>query len=206
MPVIGITGGIASGKSTFCKCLLAQMEASFFDADICARELLASDPEIQDAVRRRISPLAYQDSGELNRAALREWIFTDIEKRHTLESILHPAIRKRWLSAAEDARRNQHMLVIEIPLLFETHAEAFLDRTVVIACSEDEQMNRMTHLRGLSKNLARKILASQCTMALKIQKADHIIWNSSNGAHPHLLELQTGIFAAYLHGKYDKLS
>ena len=87
MPTIGITGGVATGKSAFRRLLLAQLDADFFDADACARELLDSNENIREQVLDAISPDAYSRGGAPNRPLIREIVFNDIAKKKTLEGM-----------------------------------------------------------------------------------------------------------------------
>lgn len=200
MPTLGITGGIATGKSTFRRLLLERLDADFFDADACARELLDSNEAIREQVLENISPAAYLPSGEPDRALIREIIYGDIAKKKTLEGILHPAIRARWSARAIELTKRDRLFVVDIPLLFETRAEGLFDHVIVVAASETVQIDRITRIRGLPENLARKILASQWTLAVKMQRATHVVWNDA-GLAP--LESQAALLAAHLRPHHD---
>ena len=200
MPTLGITGGVATGKSSFRRLLLEQLDADFFDADACARELLDSNENIREQVLDAISPDAYSRGGAPNRPLIREIIFNDIAKKKTLEGILHPAIRARWTDQARDATKRHRIFVVDIPLLFETRAEGLFDHVIVVACSPATQVSRLTQIRSLPEDLARKILASQWSLHVKMQQAGHVVWND---AGPDLLQPQAALLAAYLRHKYD---
>jgi dephospho-CoA kinase len=88
---------------------------------------------------------------------------------------------------------------VDIPLLFETHAEEFFDAVVVVVCSASTQRQRLLATRGLGNDMAGKMIASQMDLSLKIEKADHVIWNNSSLLH---LEQQTDIFAAFLRHRH----
>jgi dephospho-CoA kinase len=199
MPTLGITGGVATGKSTFRRLLLDLIDADFFDADACARELLDSNETIREQVLEKISREAYTSSGAANRPLLREIIYSDIAKKKTLEGILHPAIRERWSSLAK-SEPSERLFVVDIPLLFETRAESLFDQVVVVGASERTQIRRMVEQRSLSEDLARKILASQWSLHVKMRGATHVVWNDSGLP---LLESQADLLAAYLRHKYD---
>ncbi len=200
MPVIGITGGVASGKSTFRKLLLAELDADFFDVDACARDLLDSDDQIRREVIERVTTEAYSRTGEPNRPLLREIIYGDVAKKKTLEAILHPRIRDRWVSEARDATAHHRLFVVDIPLLFETRAESLFDHVIVVACSWTTQMDRLTRIRKLDQDLASKIIASQLNMSDKIKRASRVVWN---GAAIDMLQLQASLLADTLRRKYD---
>lgn len=200
MPTIGITGGVATGKSTFRRLLLERIDADFFDADACARELLDSNDAIREQILEDISPDAYSASGHPNRPLIREIIYSDIDKKKTLEGILHPRIRDRWTARARDSAEHHRMFVVDIPLLFETRAESLFDHVIVVAASEQTQIDRMVTQRKLAEDLARKILASQWNLRVKMRGAAHVVWNDTG---LDLLESQAALLAAYLRHKYD---
>lgn len=199
MPTLGITGGIASGKSTFRRMLLDRVDADFFDADACARELLDSNETIREQVLESISPQAYSAEGEPNRPLIRELIYNDIAKKKTLEGILHPAIRERWSARARDYAQKSRLFVVDIPLLFETRAESLFDHVVVVGASEPVRIRRLMEIRSLPIDLVRKILASQWSLHVKIRGADHVVWND---AGLDVLESQAALLAEYLRLKY----
>jgi dephospho-CoA kinase len=197
MPTLGITGGVATGKSTFRRLLLERIDADFFDADACARELLDSNEAVREQVLEKVSRDAYTSSGAPNRPLLREIIYNDIAKKKTLEGILHPAIRERWSTRAKTPA--DRLFVVDIPLLFETRAESLFDHVVVVAASEGTQIQRLVEMRSLSEDLARKILASQWSLHIKMRGATHVVWNDSGLP---LLEAQADLLAAYLRHTY----
>src|SRR5215831_17590009 len=97
MPVIGITGGISTGKSTFCDCLRRLLpQATFFDADQAAHDLVENDLEVKKLIRSEFGDAVFFENGDLNRAQMRSIVFGDPEKRRVLEQILHPRIRRQW--------------------------------------------------------------------------------------------------------------
>src|SRR5262249_28509111 len=134
MPAIGITGGISTGKSTFCECLRAILpEARFFNADRAAHEL-ENQPDIRQELRREFGGEIFSE-GDLNRAALGAIVFADAAKKRALEKILHPRIRRQWRNEAETHRRSPDFFFADIPLLYETDGQTLCDRVVVVACS-----------------------------------------------------------------------
>src|SRR3954471_25047335 len=106
MPSIGITGGIATGKSTFVECLRKlQLIATFFDADQAAHALL-NRPEVQKEIRREFGGRVFSSAGDLNRTKLRAIVFADATKKLALEQILHPRIRRQWRTKAKEHRNS----------------------------------------------------------------------------------------------------
>jgi len=179
VPLLGITGGIATGKSSFTRTLQPLLPAEVFDSDRCARELLASDPAIREQVEEALGRETFHPDGTPDRLKLRELVFSDEEKRRALEAILHPAIRGRWMAWAVSTAGDRSWKLVDIPLLFETGVASRFDCVVVVACSPETQRARLKEQRGLTGDLAEKILAAQLDLSTKIQKADHLIWNDS---------------------------
>lgn len=179
MPVLGITGSIATGKSTLTRALLRRLPAELFDADQAAHALLAQDPEIRLAVEKAFGHDIYDPEGNPDRARLRDRVFSDEQDRRRLEEILHPSIRALWTAWGESARRQRSWFVVDLPLLYETGAEAHCDRVVVVACSSVTQRHRLANERGLDPQMAERILAAQLDLKTKIRRADHLIWNDS---------------------------
>ena len=179
MAIIGITGGIASGKSTFSRALAESRGAWIFDSDACARELLDSDPSVREAVIRDILPTAYRVDGTPDRAAIRALVFSDPAAKARLEAILHPLVRARRQALAEDARAEGRDLLVDIPLLFETDASSGFDLIVTVACSLETQTQRAMS-RGLTLAQVEQIVASQWGNAQKIAQSDFVIWNDGS--------------------------
>jgi dephospho-CoA kinase len=179
MAVIGVTGGIGSGKSTFSKMLADHLGARLFDADSAARELLESDRAVRQEITSEIFAEAYTPDGKPDRAAIRRLVFHDPAAKARLESILHPRIRERWTQLAAECRQNATPLVVEIPLLFETGAERFFDRIVTVACSHETQLAR-TAARGLPRDEAESIIRSQLPLERKTSLAHFVVWNDGS--------------------------
>lgn len=194
--MLGITGGIATGKTLFTDCL-ASLRAGVrvFDTDACARRLTDSDPAILAAIRERFGPAVFDATGSLQRSALRAIVFTDPLARKALEAILHPAIRRAWLELARTIRDQPDWLAVDIPLLFETSAESHFDKVIVVACSAAMQRRRLIERRHLTPGLADSMIASQLPLADKIARADFVIWNDGL---PAALELQARLLAPRL--------
>ncbi|MFL6529041.1 MAG: dephospho-CoA kinase [Chthoniobacterales bacterium] len=179
--VIGITGGIATGKTAFSARLRGLLpDATFYDADIAARELTDSDPEARAAIRDTFGADIYSSGGDLNRARLRAIVFADPEKKRALEQILHPRIRRQWTSEAERRRNSSELFLADIPLLYETGGEAYCDRVVVVACTAQTQLKRLIARSSLTESAALEMITAQMPLNEKIARADHVVWN--NGA------------------------
>ena len=195
MPVIGLTGGIATGKSTFTRCLREQLPMEHFDSDRCVHDLLATDDAVRDAILAAFGHEACDATGRPDRAKLRSLVFNDEGRRKTLENILHPIVRNRWTTLAQAALARREWVLIDIPLLYETGTAEHFDRIIVVACHRDTQLFRLTRERGLAPGLAQTIIATQLDLGEKIKKADHVIWNDSTVPN---LDGQSRILAACL--------
>jgi len=180
VPAIGITGGIATGKTTFCECLRKLCpDAKFFNADKAARAFTDRDPQVQEELRCEFGPDIFSDTG-LNRPRLRTIIFQDAAKKSALEQILHPRIRRQWSAEAEKHRDAPEFFFADIPLLYETGGETLCDRVVVVACSREIQVARLLTRGRIDQVAAEQMIDSQMPLTEKIKRANHVIWNNGN--------------------------
>lgn len=182
MPAIGITGGIATGKSTFVECLRnVQPVAAFFDADEAAHALL-NQPDVENQIRHDFGAEVFSRGGDLNRTKLRAIVFGDATKKLALEQILHPRIRRQWRTKAKEHRNSPEFFFADIPLLYETSGETLCDRVVVVACSYKVQLARLTQRMSLKELEAEQMIKSQMPLEEKIARADHVVWNDGTRA------------------------
>ena len=182
MPSIGITGGISTGKSTFCDCLREILPAAkFFDADLAARSL-AELPEVKKEILGQFGSGVFSATGDLNRAKLRAIVFDNPTKRRALEQILHPRIRRQWMAQAERHRNSPDLFFADIPLLYETGGETLCERVVVVACSHKVQLDRLAQRKFLKGSEAEQMINSQMALEEKIKRADHVVWNNGDRA------------------------
>jgi dephospho-CoA kinase len=175
--LLGLTGGIATGKSTLARLLHERANLTAFDADTCVHEMLATDQKVISAIRLEFS----LPEAPLDRATLRQIVFRDPEARRRLESILHPVVRARWQGLADDCRAHGRHLLADIPLLLETGAASAFDATIVVAASPQVQRQRLAD-RGLDQKMIDAMLASQWPIGQKVALADHVIWNDGSPA------------------------
>jgi dephospho-CoA kinase len=182
MPAIGITGGISTGKSTFCDCLREIVPAAkFFDADLVARSL-AELPEVKQEILAQFGGGVFSPDGDLNRPKLRAIVFSDATKRHALEQILHPRIRRQWMAEAKKHRNSPDFFFADIPLLYETGGETLCERVVVVACSRKVELDRLAKRKSLKGSEAEQMINSQMPLEEKIKRADHVVWNDGDRA------------------------
>jgi dephospho-CoA kinase len=199
VPALGITGGIATGKSTFSAAFCRHLSAELFDADQCSRDLLAHDPTVREAVRSAFGPRAFDAAGDPDRVWLRESVFADPVKRRELEQIVHPAVRAAWAARAAGTADSGQWLCVDIPLLYETGAEVHFSAVIVVACAPATQRARLLQNRQLPATIADQIIAAQMDLASKIAKADHLIWNDSSNS---CLDRQARLLAGAVRQRY----
>jgi dephospho-CoA kinase len=161
--------------------------------------LLADDADVHAAVRAQFGPSVFDADGKPDRAVLRALVFRDDSARARLEAILHPIIRERWSALAAAAKSGKKWLCFDIPLLYETGIEAQFDRVIVVACSSVTQRQRLSVARGLSDELATRIITAQLDLREKISRCHHLIWNDST---PASLERQATLLANWLQHRY----
>ena len=194
MPAIGITGGIATGKTSFCDCLREIIPGTFFNADAAARKLANEDPAIKEAIRREFGAEIYSSAGDLNRRLLRSIVFADAGKKRALEQILHPPIRRQWSLEAKEARNAPDFFFADIPLLYETDGDTLCDRVVVVACAYEIQLARLMKRTSLDRLVAGQMIAAQMPLTEKIGRADHVVWNNGDRT---VLAAQAKLLAAF---------
>lgn len=190
---IGLTGGIASGKSAVAD-TLGELGAAVIDTDVIAREVVEpGTPGLAEVVAEFGQGILTAD-GELDRAGLRTLVFADNDRRKRLEAILHPLIRAATLEAAE--RASGPYLVFVVPLLLETDFAQLVDRVLVVDCDPALQIKRVMERDDCSADEARRIIRSQTDRASRLEAADDILDNS--GTLADLQQAATALHAQYL--------
>lgn len=177
--LVGLTGGIGSGKSTVAA-LFHELGVPVIDSDAISHQLTQSGGAAIAAIRQSFGDDAIEASGALNRAHMRQLIFSDPAAKLRLEAILHPLIREQMLQQIAMANSSSYLLLV-IPLLFETNA--FLDlvqHTLVVDCAETTQVTRAMLRSGLYQQTVRDIMAAQISRAERLQRADAIIDNDGD--------------------------
>jgi dephospho-CoA kinase len=180
MRIIGLTGGIASGKSAAAD-HFATLGVPIIDADIIARELVEPGKPALDKICQRFGNNILLETGELNRTAMREIIFNDEQARHDLESILHPLIR--GTIAERIAALDDCYCIVVIPLLTESGNWEILDHKLVIDCPESLQLQRLQNRDHLDLEQATHIINTQASREQRKSIADDIIDNSHDLTH-----------------------
>lgn len=194
---VGLTGGIASGKSSAAK-LFEELGAAVVDTDAIAHELTRREGGAMTEIRRAFGSAFIAADGSLERAKMRRLVFNDPEAKKKLENILHPLIRQRALARIVAAQ--QPYVVVVVPLLLETGAyRDLIQRVLVVDCAEEKQVARAMQRSGLEESEVRAILAAQLSRAERVKRADDIIDNNGDA---DALRGQVRI----LHEKYGALA
>ncbi|MEY2910890.1 MAG: dephospho-CoA kinase [Dolichospermum sp.] len=176
--LIGLTGGIATGKSTVANYLATGYNLPILDADIYARNAVSfGSPILSKIVEKYGEDIIFND-GSLNRGKLGEVIFNVPEERHWVESLIHPYVRSCFDKAIQESSANT--LILVIPLLFEANLEGLVNQIWVVSCSEQQQLERLMARNNLTAEQAAARINSQLPIAEKIARADVNLDNSSN--------------------------
>lgn len=179
--IIGLTGGIASGKTTAAR-FFAQLGAEILDTDAIAHELTQAHGAAMDAIRQIFGDQFIAEEGALKRSQMRTLVFSDSEARKKLEAILHPLIR------SEVARRARVIAapygVVVVPLLLETKGyhgyHELIRRVLVVDCDEQDQIAHAIARPGMDERMARAIMDTQLSRQERLRQADDIIRNDED--------------------------
>lgn len=174
---VGLTGGIASGKTAVSD-RLAAAGATIVDTDIIAREVVEPGRPAFDEIVARFGESIVNSAGDLDRRALRELVFSDASARTDLEAITHPRIREQTLQAARQATGPYVVLVV--PLLIGSTLRSAVDRILVVDCEPATQLARLLARDGGSRSTAEAIIATQTDRETRLTAADDVITNNSN--------------------------
>ncbi|KPQ24959.1 MAG: dephospho-CoA kinase [Halomonas sp. HL-48] len=181
--IVGLTGGIGSGKSTVARAF-GERGIGWVDADDVAREVVAPGEPALAKIRDRFGALVITDDGSLDRAALRQIVFEAPEERQWLEQLTHPIIRERLVTTLQRLQSgSSHYALLVSPLLFESGQAALVERTIVVDVPTDMQLSRTLQRDGVSEANVRAILKAQMSREARLAKADDIIDNSRDIAH-----------------------
>lgn len=177
MYVVGLTGGIGSGKSAVSRRLEAK-GITAVDADVVAREVVEPGEAALTKIAAHFGENVIDNQGKLNRAALRELVFADEKKRTWLEQLLHPLIRDRILQQLESAQSPYTLLVS--PLLLETDQHLLVNHIVVVDVEEQQQIERTMSRDNNSEEQVKAILAAQMARQQRLDKADDVVDNTQD--------------------------
>lgn len=193
---IGLTGGIASGKSTVAG-MFADLGATIIDTDIIAREVVMPGKPALDEIAATFGDAVIATDGRLDRSAMRALIFADDTARKQLEAIVHPRIQDE--TRRQSNRAGGEYQIIVVPLLVNSSLKDILDRVLVVDCDEETQFRRLLGRDEESEDQARRMLAAQASRSARLAIADDVI-NNVNG----LADTRTQVVA--LHEIYRSLT
>ncbi|OBQ33794.1 MAG: dephospho-CoA kinase [Anabaena sp. MDT14b] len=176
--LIGLTGGIATGKSTVANYLATTYNLPILDADIYARDAVSVGSPILSQIAEKYGREIILSDGNLNRSKLGEIIFHQPEERCWVESIIHPYVRNCFAKAINESSANT--LILVIPLLFEANLENLVNQIWVVSCSPQQQQQRLIERNNLTAEQAAARINSQLPIAEKIARADVVLDNSAN--------------------------
>ena len=171
---IGLTGGIATGKS-YVASKIKDAGVPMVDADVLSREVVAPGTPGLAAVRRRFGPDAVRRDGTMDRVRIAQIVFKDKRARLDLEAIIHPAVQKAIDEFFATLPKRTPFAVADIPLLFETGRDNQFNAVVVVACPRELQLQRLMERNKLSKEDAERRLNSQLPIDQKVKKATYVI-------------------------------
>ncbi|MGI9202715.1 MAG: dephospho-CoA kinase [Woeseiaceae bacterium] len=174
---IGLTGGIASGKSLVAG-FFEELGVPVIDTDVVAREVVAPGMPALDEIQAEFGAAVIATDGSLDRQAMRRIVFSNDQKRSQLENILHPLIQASAARRAEAAEGPY--VIIVVPLLFESPMKESMDRILVVDCSEQTQLRRLTARDNEDEMSARRIMATQATRQERLSIADDVITNDGS--------------------------
>ncbi len=192
---IGLTGGIASGKSTVAN-LFAALGVTIVDTDLLAREVVAPGSALLPRIAEHFGAEVLQKDGSLDRAALRSRVFANAAERQWLEQLTHPAIRELTDKRCESA--TSRYVIVAIPLLVEPAGAELFDRVLVVDCSPEIQLARLQARDGTTRAEAERMLAAQASREQRLAVADDVVKNDGDLAtlreqveklHRHYLKL-----------------
>ncbi|OAD62605.1 Dephospho-CoA kinase domain-containing protein [Eufriesea mexicana] len=181
MFLVGLTGGIATGKSSVAA-VFNEYGIPVIDADQIARKVVEPGKSVWHKVRKEFGPEIFLDTNELDRKKLGDIIFNDVEKRKKLNAIMHPNIyREIYWQTLKYFIQGHQFIVMDLPLLFETgHMVNYLHKIIVVTCEEDLQLQRLMERTGCTKAEAKLRIAAQLPLERKVEMANFVIENSGS--------------------------
>lgn len=179
--IIGLTGGIATGKSTVSDYLARRYRLPVLDADVFSREAVAKGSEILSRVGDRYGPDSLLPDGNLNRAYLGKIIFNNLDERQWVEQQIHPYVRARF-SVEANAIPPDQTLVYSVPLLFEANLTHLVSETWVVTCASEQQIERLMRRNRLTASEAQTRMDAQMSLEEKCKRADYVLDNAQSKA------------------------
>lgn len=176
--IIGLTGGIGTGKTTVSNYLAQVYQLIVLDADIYAREAVQPGSSILSQIVERYGTAMLLADGTLNRHQLSDLVFSHKEARHWLEQLIHPDVRRRMVAAIEQLPADSPVVLV-VPLLFEAGMTDLVTETWVVSCTTQQQIERLMQRNGYTLEQAQARMNSQLSLEEKVARADVVLDNSS---------------------------
>lgn len=175
--IVGLTGGIASGKSTVSN-IFRKFGLKIIDADKVAKEISQRE-DVEREIKNFFGPVIIKKDNQVDRAKLREIVFSDEKKLKVLNSMIHPKIIFEFKKIKEKSDKND-IIIFDVPLLFEVGMDKLCDKIILVFINREEQVRRIQERDKISKELCEKIIDAQLNLEEKIAKADIIIDNNGS--------------------------
>lgn len=195
--IVGLTGGIGSGKTTVSDMFAKHYNIDVIDADVIAREVVEPGTPALKAIQEKFGTEVLTADGQLNRAQLRQKVFSDTDLKNWLNQLLHPLIRAEMLAQCRAAESNY--AILSIPLLVENQLQALTHRVLVVDCSEETQLCRASQRDGVGEAQIKSIMQAQASRNERLALADDVVVNDGD-----IEQLQLQV--ATLHNKYLTLA
>lgn len=187
--IVGLTGGIASGKSTVSK-MFKELGVEIIDADIKAKEISQREDVVSE-MKNIFGNKILNENGKIDRNKIKEIVFSDKEKLKMLNNLIHPKVMEEFKKIKENADKND-IIIFDIPLLFETGMDKMCDKIMLVFVDINTQIKRMIERDNITEELAVKIINSQMSLGEKLKKSEIHIEN--NGTLENLREKAENIY------------
>lgn len=180
MKIVGLTGGVASGKTTVAN-MFRELGAKIIDADELARSAVERGTEAFQKIVKEFGTDFLDNSGTLDRKKLGKYVFSDPERKEKLEKIVHPVVGKMLMDSIESEReKGTEILILDIPLLFENNMQMWIRPVILVYVNEETQLERLMKREKITEDEARNIIKSQMPLEEKKNLADFIIDNNND--------------------------
>jgi dephospho-CoA kinase len=202
MFLVGLTGGVATGKSTVSN-MFRDLGIPVIDADAMARRIVEPGRRAWRAIKEEFGQCVFHENGELNRAALRTIIFEDEDQRQKLNKITHPEIYKEMIwEAIKCAAQGHQFILMDLPLLFEAGVMVpYMHKIIVVTCEEDLQLQRLMEQRHLSERESKLMIGAQMPLDQKATRAHFVIENSGSieDTKHQVMRINRKLSSSYFH-------
>ncbi|CAI3253486.1 dephospho-CoA kinase [Enterococcus cecorum] len=177
--VLGITGGIATGKSSVVQHFI-DLGFPVVDADIIARHLLDQNEQAYNEVVKVFGSEILQENGEINRQALGALVFNHPDKLKQLDELMAPFLQESILAAIKQASQNQNLVIVDVPLMYEKGYDEWMDQVAVVYCTPNQQLKRLMQRNQLTEKEAKQRIDSQLPIEMKKLLAEVVFDNSND--------------------------